>query len=77
MTNEMKQTLFNWSFGGATFFYLWAIVSLWLGPSWALSGVRYLIVGVLPAFFGVVCTVSALALHIDIQDHDSSNSGDF
>ncbi|PSQ97192.1 MAG: hypothetical protein BRD53_03485 [Bacteroidetes bacterium SW_7_64_58] len=65
------------TFAGAAFFYSWAIVSLWIGPSWALSGPRYLIVGVIPAFLGVVCTVFALALHMEIQESDSTNRDDF
>ena len=77
MTDDTKQTLFSWFFAGATLFYGWAIVSLWVGPRWDLTGARYLVVGVIPAFLGVVCTVFALALHIDIQDHDSTNTGDF
>lgn len=77
MTNETKERLFNWTFAGAAFFYAWAIVSLWLGPRWALSGSLYLVVGVLPAFFGVLCTVSALALHIDLEDRDSTDAGRF
>ena len=75
MTDETKKRLFNWTFAAAAFFYAWAIVSLWVGPRWALSGGWYLVVGVLPAFFGVVCTVTALALHIDLQDHDSTDTG--
>lgn len=77
MTDEMKQTLFSWFFAGAALFYGWAIVSLWVGPQWGLSGVRFLVVGVTPAFLGVVCTVLALALHIDLQESDSTNTGDF
>lgn len=77
MTDETKQTLFNWFFAGATLFYGWAVVSLWMGPQWGLSGIRYLVIGVIPAFFGVVCTVMALSLHIDLQDSDSTNTGGF
>ncbi len=77
MTNETKQTLFSWFFAGAVLFYGCAIVSMWVGPRWNLTWARYLVVGVIPAFLGVVCTVAALALHIDIQDQDSTNTGDF
>lgn len=77
MTDETKETLFPVTFAGAALFYSWAIVSLWLGPTWSLSGPWYLVVGVLPAFIGVLCTVSALALHIEIQESDSTNQEDF
>jgi hypothetical protein len=73
MTDETKQTLFSWFFAGATLFYGWAIVSLWMGPRWIHSGTWYLIVGVIPAFIGVVCTVSAIALHIELQESDSTS----
>jgi len=75
MKDKTKQTLFPLTFMGATLFYAWAIVSLWIGPSWNLSGPQYLVVGVIPAFLGVVCTVMALALHIELQEGDSSNEG--
>lgn len=72
-----KITLFRLSFVGAAILYSWAIVSLWIGPRWSLSGPLYLFTGVLPAFFGVLCTISALALHLEIQEDDSASSGDF
>jgi hypothetical protein len=77
MTDETKQTLFPWTFAGATLFYGWAIVSLWLGPTWSVSGSWYLLVGVIPAFLGVLCTVVTLALHVDIQESNSTNREDF
>jgi hypothetical protein len=77
MTDETKQTLFSWCFAGATLFYGWAVISIWMGPRWGLSGARYMIVGVLPAFLGVVCTVLSLVLHIDLQDSDSTSRGGF
>jgi hypothetical protein len=72
MTNETKQQLFPWVFAGAALFYGWAVISLWLGPSWGFSGGFYMVVGVMPAFFGVLLTVAALLLHMDIQENDSS-----
>jgi hypothetical protein len=77
MADETKQSLFSWFFAGAALFYGWAIASLWVGPRWGLSGTRYMVIGVLPAFLGVVCTVLALALHIDLQDSDSTSTGGF
>jgi len=77
MTDETKEWLFPLTFAGAALFYGWAIVSLWVGPHWGLSGGRYLIVGVLPAFVGVLCTVAALLLHMDLQERDSTNRDDF
>jgi hypothetical protein len=77
MTNETKEQLFPLTFAGAALFYGWAIVSLWVGPYWGLSGGWYLIVGVLPAFFGVLSTVAALLLHMDLQENDSSRPEDF
>lgn len=74
MTHDTKQKLFPIAFGCAALFYAWAIVALWMGPSWNLSGITYLLVGILPAFLGVLSTVSALALHLDLQD-DSTNRG--
>jgi hypothetical protein len=32
-----------------------------------------MLVGVLPAFLGVTCTVMALALHLELRDGDSAN----
>ncbi|MFB6230272.1 MAG: hypothetical protein ABEL04_03875 [Salinibacter sp.] len=76
MKDETKQTLFPLTFAAAALFYAWAIVSLWVGPSWSLSGLQYLVVGVIPAFLGVVCTVLALALHIELQESDSTGNED-
>lgn len=77
MKDETKETLFPVTFVGAALFYSWAIVSLWMGPTWTLSGFWYLVVGVLPAFLGVLCTVLALALHMELQESDSTNREDF
>lgn len=71
-----KQTLFRLSYGGAALFYVWAIGALWIGPAQRLSGTRYLLIGVLPALFGVVCTITAFALHVQIREDDSKGSGD-
>jgi len=73
MTHDTKEALFPITFGAAALFYAWAIVALWVGPTWNLSGTRYLLLGVLPAFLGVTCTVLALALHLELQDGDSAN----
>jgi hypothetical protein len=73
MTHDTKEALFPVTFGAAAFFYAWAIVALWMGPSWNLSGNWYMLVGVLPAFLGVTCTVMALALHLELRDGDSAN----
>ena len=77
MTDETKERLFPLTFAGAALFYGWAIVSLWVGPHWGLTGGWYMIVGVLPALVGVLCTVAALLLHMDLQDSDSTNRDDF
>jgi hypothetical protein len=77
MTNEKKHKLFPWLFAGAALFYGWAVISLWLGPSWGFSGRFYMLIGVLPAFFGVLSTVGALLLHMDIQEGDSGRRSDF
>jgi hypothetical protein len=71
MTDKTKRLLFTASFVAAAIFYAWAIFSLWLGPVWEFSIRRYGLIGVLPAFFGVLCTVAALALHLELRDHDS------
>lgn len=73
MTHDTKESLFPVVFGAAALFYSWAIVALWVGPAWNLSGNWYMLVGVLPAFLGVTCTVLSLALHLEIQDGDSAN----
>jgi hypothetical protein len=73
MTRDTKEALFPVTFGAAAFFYAWAIVALWMGPSWNLSGHRYMLVGVFPAFLGVTCTVMALALHLELQNGDSAD----
>ncbi|MFB6273522.1 MAG: hypothetical protein ABEL51_11570 [Salinibacter sp.] len=72
MTDETKRTLFTGSFVAAAIFYAWATFSLWLGPVWKISWVKYGLIGVLPAFLGVLCTIAALALHLELRDHDSS-----
>ena len=73
MTRDTKEALFPVTFGAAALFYSWAIVALWMGPTWSLSGRWYMLVGVLPAFLGVTCTVMALALHLELQDGDSAS----
>lgn len=77
MTDETKEQLFPITFAAAAFFYAWAIISLWVGPHWGMSGGWYLITGVLPAFFGVLSTITALLLHLEIQENDSTNRDDF
>ena len=70
MSDASKQWLFTVSFVGAVLFYSWAVVSLWLGPRWGVSIGQYGLVGVLPALLGVLCTVAALALHLDLRERD-------
>jgi hypothetical protein len=77
MTTETKKTLFNWFFAGAALFYTLALASLWLAPNWGTSGTSYLLTGVLPAFFGVLCTILAIALHADIREEDSTGREGF
>ena len=73
MTNDTKETLFPITYASAVFFYSWAIISLWVGPDQGMSGDRYLVLGVIPAFLGVTSTVMALALHLDLRDGNSAN----
>lgn len=76
MTDTTKRTFFRASFGGAALLYAWSIGVLWVGPQWSVSGPRYLLLGVGPAFLGVVCTVGALALHIDLREEDATGGGE-
>lgn len=77
MKKETKERLFPLTFAAAALLYSWATIALWVGPRWGLSGGWYLIVGVLPAFVGVLCTIAALLLHLDLRENDSTNRDDF
>jgi len=66
MTDQQKETLFQVSYWGAGLLYVWALYVFWMAPEWQLSGRTYYLMGVLPAFLGVVALATALGLYMDL-----------
>lgn len=71
MDDARKGRLFQFTFWGAAFLYVWVIAMLWLGPEWALSGRTYFLVAILPAAAGVVSLAAATGLYADLHKDDS------
>ncbi|MFB6248578.1 MAG: hypothetical protein ABEL97_08420 [Salinibacter sp.] len=67
MTKSQKETLFQTSFLGAGLLYLWALFIFWMAPEWELAGMKYYVLGVLPALGGVVSLSFAIGLHVELQ----------
>jgi len=66
MTERQKEILFQVSYWGAAFLYVWALYVFWMAPEWQLSGRSYYLLGILPAFLGVVALATALGLYMDL-----------
>lgn len=70
MTEAKKDKLFQLTFWGAGLLYVWALFVFWMAPQWGLSGWTYYLMGVLPAFGGVVSLAVSLGLYVDLQKDD-------
>ncbi len=71
MTEPQKDKLFQVTFLGAGFLYVWALFVFWMAPEWELSGMSYYLLGVVPAFLGVASLATAIGLHVDMQEGDN------